>query len=102
MGFEIIGGSYSDNDKDGIHITGQSGGRIEGVAAIGNKGSGISIGAPQAIEIDDETRKLLMALTEALKRNDKTNIKKAFGYIADKSVDLAIAVVTGTLIRPAR
>ncbi|HTE58243.1 MAG TPA: hypothetical protein VK694_05870 [Verrucomicrobiae bacterium] len=100
MSFEIIGGNYSNNGKDGVHISGQSGGRIEGVIASNNRGNGIGIGAAKPTTIDDETRKLVEALVEALEQKDKSEIKKVFGYIADKSVDLAVAVVAGKIIGP--
>jgi hypothetical protein len=36
---------------------------------------------------------------EAVKQRDGSAMTRAFGYIADKAIDVAIALVTGTLVR---
>ncbi len=38
-------------------------------------------------------------LNEAIKKSDASAIKRAFDYIVDKSIDVAIAIATGTLLR---
>ena len=47
------------------------------------------------VDIQEKVKELELAM---LKR-DSSGMKKAFGYIADKSVDVAIAVITGALIK---
>lgn len=49
--------------------------------------------------LDQDIQKKLIELEEAIARKDSSAIKKAFGYIADKSVDVAIAIITGSLLR---
>lgn len=62
-----------------------------------------SPGAQQKLDINTLDKNLQEKITElekAIKSRDKTKIKQTFGYIADKSLDLAIAIMTGTLILP--
>lgn len=58
--------------------------------------------AIQSININDlgaDIRKKILEFDEAASRKDSAGMKKAFGYIADKAVDVAIALGTGTLLR---
>ncbi len=50
-------------------------------------------------EQSEDIREKIQELEAAIKKKDSASIKRAFGYIADKSVDVAIAVVTGALLR---
>jgi hypothetical protein len=61
-----------------------------------------SPGAQQSISIndlDEDIRVKINELDEAIQKNDKATFKKTLAYIADKSVDVAIALVTGSLVR---
>lgn len=61
-----------------------------------------SPGATQSISINDQTleiQQLVAEFNNAVKTKDGNAMKKAFGYIADKSVDIAIAITTGALSR---
>lgn len=61
-----------------------------------------SPGARQTIDInslDQDLQEKVAELDQAVKSKDKNKIKEAFNYIADKSVDVAIALATGNLIR---
>lgn len=61
-----------------------------------------SPGASQSINIgdlDDDLKAKVEELYAAIKSNDKTTFKKTLAYIADKSVDVAIALVTGALVK---
>ena len=58
--------------------------------------------ATQTINIIDQPEDIqekLAELQRAIDAKDGSAIKKTFGYIADKSVDAAIAVATGALLR---
>ena len=58
--------------------------------------------AVQTIRLVDQSQDLqekVKELEQALLKRDSSAIKKVFNYIADKSVDVAIAVITGTLLR---
>lgn len=60
-----------------------------------------SPGTTQTIKISEQPEDIQLQIAElrnAIIRKDSTSMKKAFGYIADKSVDVAIALTTGTLI----
>ena len=46
-----------------------------------------------------EIQQLVTKFDEAVKTRDADAMKKTFGYIADKSIDLAIALTTGALVR---
>lgn len=55
----------------------------------------------QAIHIENlslELQEKIAELQAAIKSEDNTAIKKTFGYIADKSVDVAIAILTQRLM----
>lgn len=62
-------------------------------------GSNISIDSQYVSQIidnqDDETKQLLKELLEATEKKDKPAILKALGYIADKSLDLLVAIIAG-------
>lgn len=61
-----------------------------------------SEGARQSISIGDlpnDIKKKISELNDAVSRRDSRGIKRAFGYIADKAVDVAIAIATGRLTR---
>jgi DNA-binding PadR family transcriptional regulator len=62
-------------------------------------GSNISIDSQYVSQIiekqDDETKELLKELLEATEKKDKPAILKVLGYIADKSLDLLIAIIAG-------
>ena len=56
----------------------------------------------QSIKVSEQTPDIQEKITElqdAITKKDSTAIKKAFGYIADKSVDVAIAIIAGSLLR---
>lgn len=58
--------------------------------------------AKQTIKISDQSRDIqekFKELQAAITHKDIPAIKKAFGYIADKSVDVAIAILTGNILR---
>ena len=58
--------------------------------------------AVQSVEITDLPKDIQEKIAEfdlAIKHKDSGAIKKAFTYIADKSVDAVIALATGALIR---
>lgn len=61
-----------------------------------------SPGAYQTVNISEQPADIQEKYRElqlAIKKKDSTTIKEAFGYIADKSVDVAIAIATGMLLR---
>lgn len=70
-----------------------------------NNSSNTAINSPyasQTINITSqsvEIQQLVSKFDEAIKIKDADAIKKIFGYIADKSVDVAIALVSGALMR---
>lgn len=56
----------------------------------------------QTIKITDQPKEIqekIKEFDEAVKERDGDALKKAFAYIADKSVDVAIALGTGALVR---
>lgn len=56
----------------------------------------------QSIEITDlpdDLQQKILEFDDAAKQQDGDALKKAFGYIADKSVDVAIALATGAIAR---
>jgi hypothetical protein len=86
-----------------------------GKSSLGDKGptnvfhgitnSNIAVQSPnttQTINIEDLSHDLQQKVREfdaAAQQKDKVALKKTFGYIADKSVDAAIALATGVLLR---
>jgi hypothetical protein len=46
-----------------------------------------------------DIRSKIEELKKAIEDQDRVTIKKAFGYIADKSIDVAIALLMGKIIR---
>lgn len=50
-------------------------------------------------ELPEDLREKVAEFDAAMKQKDSNAMKKAFGYIADKSVDVAIALATGALTR---
>lgn len=64
-----------------------------------------SPGAVQSVEItntnglDEEMRQLLGQLKEAFDKQDTASVKKIFGYIADKGLDVALSLAVGTYFR---
>ena len=50
-------------------------------------------------ELPEELQQKILEFDEAAKQKDGAALKKAFGYIADKSVDVAIALATGVILR---
>jgi hypothetical protein len=69
-------------------------GNVGGHAIVG---SGLSIEVTTTASIDGETRQLLEQLKTALQKQDETSVKKILGYIADKGVDIVLALATGQL-----
>ncbi|MEO5627765.1 MAG: hypothetical protein ABIQ89_02655 [Candidatus Saccharimonadales bacterium] len=49
-------------------------------------------------ELSEDLRQKYQELQDAVARKDSSAMKKAFGYIADKSVDVAIAIITRNLL----
>jgi hypothetical protein len=67
-------------------------------SAIANKSSHVT----QTVSLEDLPPDITRQIEEfenAIKTKDSSKMKAAFGYIADKSVDAAIALVTGALTR---
>lgn len=58
-----------------------------------------SIQSVQLSSQNIEIKQLVIALEQAAQERDPSKIKEIFGYIADKSIDVAIALVTGSLMR---
>lgn len=61
-----------------------------------------SPGSTQSIDInklDDDLKQKISDLQDSISRKDSSAIKKTFGYIADKSVDVAIALITQGLLK---
>ena len=61
-----------------------------------------SPGARQTINVNEleiEVQQLVSEFDKAVNSKDKEKLKKVFGFIADKSVDVAIALITGALVR---
>ena len=61
-----------------------------------------SPGAKQSIEASKQPQDIQEKIKElelAVLKKDSSAIKKTFEYIADKSVDVAIAIITGSLLR---
>lgn len=57
--------------------------------------------ATQSIRISEQPediQKKFAELQDAIAKKDSSAMKKAFGYIADKSVDVAIAIMTGAIL----
>lgn len=50
-------------------------------------------------ELPKDIQEKIAILAKAAKDKDANTMKKAYGYIADKSVDVAIAITTGALLR---
>lgn len=62
-----------------------------------------SPGARQSIDIasfDIDIQEKIEELQDAIAKKDKNRIGKIFGYIADKSVDVAIALLTKGITQP--
>jgi len=51
----------------------------------------------QASELPDDIREKIQELQDAILKKDKISLAKAFAYIADKSVDIAIALLVNGL-----
>lgn len=75
-------------------------------ATFGNiSNSNIAIQSPNLIQavnfssLDDDLKTKIDELQVAINKKDKVTMKKVFGYILDKSVDVAIAVLSGRLLR---
>lgn len=49
-------------------------------------------------EQPEEIQKKFAELQEAIVKKDSSAMKKAFGYIADKSIDVAVAIMTGAIL----
>lgn len=94
MTIRIVGGGSYNNGGDGLHIEGNIDAHIENFDTHHNGGHGINVVATDTV-VDEETKKLLLDLKEALEASNKPLAKKIFGKIADKSVDLAIALIAG-------
>lgn len=64
---------------------------------IANKSSSIN----QSLIISDQPEDIQQKIKEleiAVEKRDALGMKKAFGYIADKAIDVAIAIATGALM----
>jgi|GEM_PF-2571813 len=48
--------------------------------------------------LSEDMQQKYKEMQDAIARKDSSAIKKAFGYIADKSVDVAIAIITKSLL----
>ena len=92
---------YVITKRGANHITGSVGGPS---ISVGD-GSNFSMNSPGSVQIvnienyPEDIRQLVAELDEAVSRKDAVVMKKVFGYIADKSIDVAIAITTGALMR---
>lgn len=88
----VRGENYIGTKRDGLSFN------------IGNN-SNVAINSPgamQNININDqplEIQELVSEFDNAIKIKDVNKIKAVFGYIVDKSVDVAIAIAMGLLLR---
>lgn len=70
-----------------------------------NNGSNIALNSPNTNQnislssIDPSLVQKINEFEEAIRNKDSSTMKKVFAYIADKSVDIAIALVTGSIAR---
>lgn len=68
-------------------------------------GSNIAHNAPSVVQtvsinsLAPDIKEKIEEFDEAVKKKDGSSMKHAFGYIADKAVDVAIALGTGALLR---
>ena len=93
--------TYLITQRGELHISSHSRGAS---ITIGNNSNAAinSPGTTQSLSINNQTleiQRLVTEFDEAVRLKDSTAMKKVFGYIADKSVDVAIAIVTGSLLR---
>lgn len=58
-----------------------------------------SVQSVEITDLSDELQQKILEFDEAVKQKDGDTLKKTFSYIADKSVDVAIALVTGAIMR---
>jgi|GEM_PF-5713194 len=92
MAITIIGGGSYDNGGDGIRIEGNLDVHLENFDARRNGGHGINL---VHTDVDEEAKKLLLELKQALDSNNKTLATKIFEKLADKSLDLVVALIAG-------
>lgn len=77
---------------------------VNQITYSGISNSAIAHNSPHAVqsvrvgEQDEETQILLKEYIKSLESKDSKRIKKAIGYILDKSIDLGIAVLVGGVI----
>lgn len=70
-----------------------------------NSNSNFAVNSPnarQSIDVDslpDDMQEQIKVISESIKNKDANTLKKAFAYIADKSVDVAIALLTGKIVQ---
>jgi hypothetical protein len=69
--------------------------RNSGQVAINSPGAVMHLEITHTDGLDNETKALLEQLKDAMARNDTSAVKKTFGYIADKGVDVALQLLTG-------
>ncbi len=50
-------------------------------------------------DLDEDIKSCIKQLEKALKSREPSAIKSTFGYLTDKSIDVAIGLLTGTLAR---
>ncbi len=73
-------------------------GNVQG-SNVNSPNSNTTIQLANTSGLDEETRQLLIQLKDALNKKDKEVIKKIFGYIADKGVDVALQLSLGHFFR---
>lgn len=96
------------HSKDGFKITQLGKGVVEGrnlTTVYSNiQNSNIAHYSPHAsqginiTELPDDIQKSIAELQLAIEKKNAASIKKAFSYIADKALDVAIAIITGTML----
>jgi len=66
-----------------------------GQIAINSPGAMMHLETTHTDDLDNEIKALLEQLKDAMARNDTSAVKKVFGYIADKGLDVALQLLTG-------
>ena len=100
MSINMKGIRANNNGAGGIRLVGDHGEvTMEDVETHDNLGLGIDIQTVDVSKLDEETKQLLQDLKIAIEQKSVSNIKKTFMFIADKSVDLAIALIAGKLVQ---
>ncbi len=99
MSVQIKDCIFEDNAENGVYS--ESGDlQLEKSRFIGNGQNGLKLVVPENINLDDDTRQLLSELVAQLDRKNPKLVVKIFNKIADKSLDLAVAIIAHSLTKP--